>query len=73
MFHRITVHHVAFPPDDDRLTLGVGVDESGGEVRIVVPPKEALRVLTELHAGRYPEVDVHDFDVVDWTAWWEEI
>jgi hypothetical protein len=42
-------------------------------MKIVVPPNEALRVLTELHAGGSPEVMVHDYDVVDWTAWWEEM
>jgi hypothetical protein len=73
VFHRITSQRIAFPPGTDATTLAVGVDESGGEVRIVVPPDEALRVLTELHSGGSPEVMVHDYDVVDWTAWWEEV
>jgi predicted transcriptional regulator len=23
--------------------------------------------------GQRPTVDVHEFDVVDWRAWWEEV
>jgi hypothetical protein len=42
-------------------------------VRFVIPPNLSLRVLTELHAGRHPMIDVHEFDVVDWGAWWEEV
>jgi hypothetical protein len=70
---RIRVERVAFPPGSDTLTLGTGADTVSGETpRFVVPPDLALRVLAELHAGRHPTIDVHEFDVVDWGRWWEE-
>jgi hypothetical protein len=56
------------------VTLGVGTDAVSDEtLRFVVPPNLALPVLTELHAGRHPTIDVHEFDVVDWDVWWEEL
>jgi hypothetical protein len=39
----------------------------------VVPPQATLGVLATLHDGRTPDIQVHDFDVVDWTLWWEEV
>jgi hypothetical protein len=69
----IRVDRVGFPPDTDELVLATGTDESDGqEKRFVVSPQEALSVLTALHAGRRPVIDVHDFDLVDWTVWWED-
>ena len=56
------------------MTLGTGTDVVSGEmVRFVIPPNLSFRVLTELHAGRHPTIDVHEFDVVDWGTWWEEV
>jgi hypothetical protein len=55
------------------VSLGTGTDVVSGEmVRFVVPPNMTFGVLTELHAGRHPTIDVHDFDVVDWSTWWQE-
>jgi hypothetical protein len=42
------------------------------ELRLVVPPDQALSVLADLHAGFQPTIKVHEFDVVDWSPWWEE-
>lgn len=69
---RLRVEWVAFPPGSDQLTLGTGTDlVSGEEVRFVVPPELALSVLSELHAGRQPTIGVHEFDVLDWSAWFD--
>ena len=70
---RLRVDRIGFPPNSDQVTLGTGTDAVSGEtLRFVVPPNLALRVLAELHAGRHPTVDVHEFDVVDWSTWWQE-
>jgi hypothetical protein len=70
---RLRVELVAFPPSSDTVTLGTGADTVSGEtLRFVVPRDLALRVLAELHAGRHPTIDIHEFDVVDWDRWWEE-
>jgi hypothetical protein len=56
------------------VSLGTATDVVSGEtVRFVIPPNLSFSVLTELHAGRHPTIDVHEFDVVDWGAWWEEV
>lgn len=70
---QLRVERVAFPPGSDLVTLGTGTDAvSGEEVRFVVPPDLALRVLAELHAGRHPTIEVHEFDVVAWPTWRDE-
>jgi len=42
-------------------------------IRFVVPPEAVLGVLASLHRGKRPKIELHDFDVVDWTTWWEEV
>ena len=70
---RVRVEGVHFPPDTDDLTLGTGTDQAASEpVRFVVPPEVVLGVLAALHSGQKPEIEVHDFDVVDWGVFWEE-
>ena len=69
----LRVEIVHFPPDADDLTLGTGTDLTTSEpARFVIPPEAVLGVLASLHAGKKPEIEVHDFDVVDWSMWWEE-
>lgn len=71
---RIRVDRIAFPQDSDQVTLGTGTDAVSGQTeRFVVPQNLALSVLAELHAGRHPTIEVHEFDVVDWGTWWEEV
>ena len=74
MMRRIAVERVHFPPDANELTLGTGTDLATSEsVRFVVPPETTLSVLASLHAGKRPEIAVHDIDIVDWSMWWEEV
>lgn len=71
---RLRVDRVAFAPGSDQLTLGTGTEAISGETfRFIVPPNLTLRVLAELHAGRHPTIEVHEFDVLDWGLWWEEV
>jgi hypothetical protein len=61
------------PPDSDVITLGNGTDLATSErIRFVVPPEAVLDVLATLQDGRTPDIEVHEFDVVDWTVCWEE-
>ena len=72
-WHRVRVHHVAFPKEADTLTLGMGERESDGQpLRFLVPPEAVLEVLAALHAGRKPLIKVHSIDVLEWNIWWEE-
>jgi hypothetical protein len=70
---RLRVERVVFPRDSDQLTLGTGTDVVSGETtRFVIPPDLVLEVLTAVHGERHPTIEVHEFDVVDWSAWWAE-
>jgi hypothetical protein len=73
MWRSIRIERVLFPPDSDNFTLAVGTDtNTREELRLVVPPDQAPSVLADLHAGFQPTIKVHEFDVVDWSPWWEE-
>jgi hypothetical protein len=70
---QIRIKRIAFPEDDDRVALGTGIDLASSEsIRFVVPPEAVLSILASLHAGGQPTIQVHEFDIVDWTMWWEE-
>ena len=69
----VRVEIVHFPPDAGDLTLGTGTDLGTSEpLRFVIPPEIVLGVLASLHAGKKPVIEVHDFDIVDWSMLWEE-
>ena len=70
----VLIARVHFPPDGHDLTLATGVDLAASrEIRVVVPPEEVLGVLAALHDGKQPVIEIHDFDVADWTGWWQEV
>jgi hypothetical protein len=71
VLHRVTLERVEFPPDTE-FVLGIGRHRHD-EVCVLVPAKDVLRVLADVHAGRHPVVSVHDFDVLDWTPWDEDL
>jgi hypothetical protein len=69
----VQLRSIGFPEDSDDIALGTGTDTVTGEhLRVVVPPDAILKALAHLQAGRQPVVRLHEFDVVDWTAWWSE-
>jgi hypothetical protein len=71
---QIRVERIGYPEDDDRVALGMGTDLGSSEsIRFVVPPEAVLTVLASLHADEQPVIPVHEFDIVDWTVWWEEV
>jgi hypothetical protein len=73
MWRSIRIERVLFPSDSDNFTLAVGTDTNSlEELRLVVPPDQVLPALADLHAGFQPTIKVHEFDVVDWSPWWEE-
>jgi hypothetical protein len=70
----IRVESVSSLPDTDVITLGTGTDLATSErIRFVVPPEAVLGVLANLHDEKTPDIEVHAFDVVDWTVWWEVV
>jgi hypothetical protein len=73
MERTIRVERVGFPASES-VTVGTGRDLATAElIRFVVPPESVLLVLASLHAGENPVIHVHEFDIVDWTMWWEEV
>jgi hypothetical protein len=70
---RVQIDRMHFPPDSDGITLATGIVLATSQhIRLVVPPEAVLGVLAAVHHGNKPVLEIHDFDVVDWSAFWEE-
>jgi hypothetical protein len=41
-------------------------------VRFTVRGDVAADLMNDLASGHFPEITVHEFEIVDWRAWWGE-
>jgi hypothetical protein len=69
---RLMVSQIGFPEGSTAVGLGSGIETSTGEVvRFSVPETKARELMTSLVQGDFPEVDLHEFEIVDWRVWFE--
>jgi hypothetical protein len=70
---RVMVGRIDFPEGSTAIGLGSGIETSTGEiVRFSVTNAKAQELMADIAQGDFPEVDVHEFEEVDWRTWFEE-
>jgi glycine cleavage system aminomethyltransferase T len=70
---RVIVSRIGFPEGSTAIGLGSGLDPSTGDVvRFSVSGPKARELMARVAQGDFPEVDLHEAEILDWRTWFEE-